>query len=331
MLKRLKLLRRWLRRGGRDNLFENAFHHAAIGMALVALDGSWLRVNRSVCELLGYSSAELLHTTFQAITHPDDLEADLKFVRRLLLGDIQTYRMEKRYYHKQGHIVWGLLSVSLVRNHKDEPQFFISQIQDITDRKHFESQLAEQQRELESANRFLEELSNTDELTGMHSRRSFNAELEREVELALHHRSELSLILLDIDEFQECNAVNGSPGGDDVLRHLGTVLWDASRRTDFVARYGGDEFAIILPQTEMESANQVAERYRQQVQEALLARGVTLSVGVATLQHNSSANSAVGLVARANAALCESKRSGRNCCTHASGLMRPLYITDINV
>jgi PAS domain S-box-containing protein len=126
-----------------DSLFQSAFEFAAIGMALVSPEGKWLQVNRSVCEITGYSEAELLARTFQDITHPDDLDLDLANVRKMLAGEIRTYQMEKRYFHKNGAIVWVLLSVSLVHNKSGAPLFFISQIQDITRRKQSDEQLAE--------------------------------------------------------------------------------------------------------------------------------------------------------------------------------------------
>lgn len=125
-----------------DALFQSAFEFAAIGMALVSIEGKWLRVNRAICEITGYSEAELLQRTFQDITHPDDLEADLENVRKMLAGEINTYQMEKRYFHKNGSIVWILLSVSLVRTKSGEPLFFIGQIQDITRHKLSEQELA---------------------------------------------------------------------------------------------------------------------------------------------------------------------------------------------
>jgi PAS domain S-box-containing protein len=120
--------------------FQGAFDYAAIGMALVATDGRWLQVNRSVCDITGYSQPELLATTFQAITHPEDLDADLEYVRQMLAGEIRHYHMEKRYFHKRGHIVWILLSVSLVHDAQGDPLYFISQIQDITRRKEAEKE-----------------------------------------------------------------------------------------------------------------------------------------------------------------------------------------------
>lgn len=122
----------------REALFREAYEQAPIGKALVAVTGQWLQVNRVICEILGYSPEELLRSTFQAITHPDDLEADLGYVHDMLAGTIRSYQMEKRYLHKQGHIVWMLLSVSLVRDERDQPVFFVSQLQDITERKRLE-------------------------------------------------------------------------------------------------------------------------------------------------------------------------------------------------
>ena len=126
-----------------EQRFRSSFRDAAIGMALVGLDGRWLQANRSLCGLLGYEQNELLEKTFQDVTHPEDLGADLAEVRRMLSGEIETYRMEKRYIHKEGHEIWILLSVSLVRDEDGEPLYFISQVQDINERKKADRRLRE--------------------------------------------------------------------------------------------------------------------------------------------------------------------------------------------
>ncbi len=102
-------------------------------MCLVSLQGRFLAVNSSVCQMLGYSHSEFLSLTFQDITYPDDLEIDLKNVQQLLDGEIFYYHLEKRYIHKNGQIIWVLLSVSLVRDSQQQPLYFIAQIQDISD------------------------------------------------------------------------------------------------------------------------------------------------------------------------------------------------------
>ena len=124
-----------------EERFRRSFDDAAIGMALVGKDGRFLRTNRSLCNMLGYREVELLGKTFQDITHPDDLDADLDQVRRMLVGEIRTYQMEKRYFHREGHVVWALLSVSLVHDEEGEPLYFVSQIQDISERKRAEQKI----------------------------------------------------------------------------------------------------------------------------------------------------------------------------------------------
>jgi PAS domain S-box-containing protein len=118
-----------------EERFRATFEHAAIGAAQVGIDGRWLRVNRRLGEIVGYEPEELLQTTFQEITHPDDLEGDLAQVRRLLADELRTYTMEKRYLRRDGSIVWVNLTVSLVRNTSGEPAYFIAVVEDISERK----------------------------------------------------------------------------------------------------------------------------------------------------------------------------------------------------
>jgi PAS domain S-box-containing protein len=124
-----------------EERFKGAFTLSATGMALVAPDGRWLRVNQALCDMVGYSENELLRMDFQAITHPDDLYSDLEFVQEMLDGRRATYQMEKRYIHRNGHLVWALLSVALMRDSNGQPLNFISQVQDITERKNAEKAL----------------------------------------------------------------------------------------------------------------------------------------------------------------------------------------------
>ena len=119
-----------------EERFRSAFESAAIGIALMGLDGRWLEVNEPMCEFLGYPREELLRTDFQELTHPDDLHDDLENLHRLLAGEIRSYQMEKRYIHKKGHVICGLLSASLVRDAEGAPLYALAQVQDITQSKH---------------------------------------------------------------------------------------------------------------------------------------------------------------------------------------------------
>ncbi|HZZ56955.1 MAG TPA: PAS domain S-box protein [Opitutaceae bacterium] len=137
--------------------FRHAFEFAGIGMALVGLDGRWLRVNKAICAIVGYEEAELLRKTFQEITHPDDLSADLALVAELIAGQRGVYQIEKRYLHREGRIVWIRLTASLVRDGQGRPVHFVSQIEDITDRKHLEESLAKARDDALSASRMKSE------------------------------------------------------------------------------------------------------------------------------------------------------------------------------
>lgn len=142
-----------------EERFRRSFEDAPIGLALVSLEGRWLRVNNAFCNMVGYTEKELLATDFQTITHPDDLQADLELVGQLLAGKIPDYNMEKRYFHKHGHVVNVLLSVSLVRTPEGKPLYFVSQIQDITERKKAEAELAAQTEALKRSNQELEQFA----------------------------------------------------------------------------------------------------------------------------------------------------------------------------
>ncbi len=123
--------------------FETVFEHAAIGMALVTPDGRWLRANRALCRIVGYSQAELLATDFPSLSHPDDLPNDRQLAADLLAGEIEAYSLEKRMLNRAGDVVWTQLNVSLVRDTAGQPEYFVAQIQDITPRKRDERALRE--------------------------------------------------------------------------------------------------------------------------------------------------------------------------------------------
>lgn len=123
--------------------FEATFQQAAVGIALVSPEGHWLRVNQKLCEIVGYSEAELLALTFQDITHPDDLNADMGQVRRMLAREIDHYTMEKRYMRKDGSLVWIDLTVALVWKPDGAPDYFVSVIENISERKAAEQALME--------------------------------------------------------------------------------------------------------------------------------------------------------------------------------------------
>lgn len=125
----------------RDSTFGDAFEQSPIGLAVMGLDGTWLQVNRALCDLVGHDAAELQGRTFQELTHPDDIDLDVELAREVLAGSRSTYSLDKRYLHPDGSIVHARLSVSLVRWPDGRPRHFIAQVEDRRDARATERKL----------------------------------------------------------------------------------------------------------------------------------------------------------------------------------------------
>jgi diguanylate cyclase (GGDEF)-like protein/PAS domain S-box-containing protein len=280
--------------------FRSAFEFAPIGMALVDLDGLFTKVNPALCEMLGYGAEDLLRTTFQDITHPDDLTLDYSLMERLLAGETSSYQMEKRYFDGRGHLVWAQLSVSLIRDQAGRPVHYVSQIEDISSRKRDEQQLTA--------------LAQRDGLTGLLNRTMLEREL-RTYERAWERYGDLcTVIVLDLDGFKEINDAHGHEVGDEVLREVAQAIRRRLRIVDHAFRFGGDEFAVLVPHTTVDSATVLADAIvtaiaHVQVSHAGQELSVTASAGLAgvRLQGGRSAS-----LSTADAAMYAAKRNGGN-------------------
>lgn len=165
----------------------------------------------------------------------------------------------------------------------------------------------------------VEKIGFTDELTGLSNRRMFNYLIEREINRSRRYCRPLSLVMIDIDHFKKINDTWGHPVGDLVLRDLGALMRANFRRLDVPVRYGGEEFAVILPETSLEEAINLAERFRIKVERNVFSSGleripVTISLGVASVGNSpvSEDLDAEGLLQMADRALYQAKQSGRN-------------------
>jgi diguanylate cyclase (GGDEF)-like protein/PAS domain S-box-containing protein len=255
-----------------EERFRSAFDHAA-GMALVATDGSWLQVNRSLCEMVGYSEQELLTTNFQAVTHEDDLSNMMLQVGKMLEGKLSNYQMELRYKHKRGQIVWILLSVTMIRDSLTNSVNLIFQIQDITDRKRAEERLLHE--------------AFHDVLTGLPNRALFMDHLKLSVERGKRREDRLFAVLfLDLDRFKVINDSLGHMVGDQLLVGIARRLEICLRPGDTVARLGGDEFTILLEDLAgVPEVIDVAERLQKALALPFNLNGhevfTTVSIGIA--------------------------------------------------
>lgn len=277
--------------------FRSAFDYAAIGMALVSPQGAWLRVNRSLCELIGYSERELLESNFQAVTHADDLGHDLANLYRLMQGETQTSQVEKRYVHRQGQIVWALNSVSLVRDSDNNPAHYIFQIQDITERKRAEAAL--------------QSLSLIDELTGLYNRRGFLAVTEQHLESIRRSERVPVILYADLDGLKEINDSRGHHEGDRALITAAEIFKESFRSSDILARLGGDEFVVLAtigPDEEAESLTvRLQEQFRATNKRRSRPYDLSISVGLAHFDDQEN-HSIEELMARADQAMYEDKR-----------------------
>ena len=254
--------------------FERAFADAPIGMALVDLDGAFLKVNRSLQEITGYAEPELLALTLQEITHPEDVEADREQVAALLDGRTERYAVEQVYFAARGRLIWTKVARSLVRDSDGRPVHFIVHVEDISVRKRMEASV--------------QRLADHDPLTDLWNRRRFEEELRRQVARCRRYGEKAALLLMDLDGFKAVNDSFGHKVGDDLLKLVAAALQQRVRGTDAVARLGGDEFAVLLGNVSPDQAADVAEQLHALVAGATLDLAgrrvsVTASVGVVFL------------------------------------------------
>jgi len=285
--------------GGVNGRFESAFSNAPIGMALIDMDGRWLQVNHALCRITGHAESELRAKTLRSFTHPEDMDLHVPLLRQLLDGEISNYQVEKRCFHAWGHFVWMMMTVSLVRDEEGHALYLITQFQDISERK-------------ELAGR-LEYLVDHDSLTGLFNRRHFERELTREVERSARYGSPGSMLLIDVDNFKTVNDTYGHMAGDDLLKGIAGLLKHRMRHTDTLARVGGDEFAVLLPQTDADEATVVADAFVKALgkQTAVLANQsihITASVGVVLFENLSD----LEVLECADVAMYGAKQAGRN-------------------
>jgi diguanylate cyclase (GGDEF)-like protein/PAS domain S-box-containing protein len=285
--------------GRARGLFENAFSNVPIGMALIDMDGRWMQVNSALCRITGYPERALKVKTLISLTHPDYIDLDVLFSQQLLDGKVLSYQVEKRCIHAWGHFVWVMMTVSLARDRKGRALYRIVQVQDISERK-------------ELAGR-LEDLVDHDFLTGLFNRRHFEQELSQEIERASRYGSPGAVLLIDVDNFKTVNDTFGHTVGDDLLKGIAGSLKHRIRHTDTLARVGGDEFAVLLPQTNAEQAMTVAADFVKALDKetAVLTNQsfhITASLGVASFENLSS----LEVLEHADVAMYGAKQAGRN-------------------
>jgi diguanylate cyclase (GGDEF)-like protein/PAS domain S-box-containing protein len=278
---------------------------------LADFDGNRTYVSAAAFTMFGWNQQELSHLKSLDLLHTEDrakVEAGLRELRSGTDGAI----VEARVRRQSGGYVWAEANLRVVRDPRSgKPTGLLNIVRDITDRKRAEQQLQE-------AYRAVEALAVTDPLTGLANRRQFDQRLTAEWRRSLRDRKPLSLLLLDVDLFKAYNDTYGHVRGDSCLKQIAEAAQDVvTRPGDIVARFGGEEFTIILPNTDNDGASKVADavcdavRNRNLLHSASPFERITISVGCATILP-SLGRSSIDLVELADKALYQAKRNGRN-------------------
>jgi diguanylate cyclase (GGDEF)-like protein/PAS domain S-box-containing protein len=251
-------------------IFRAVFETAGTGMALATLDGRFLRVNAALCRIADRTEEELVATTLVEITHPDDRPLDERSLYRFGNGDSGAH-VERRWLRPDGSTVWVEVQATTVHEESDGPTYLLWQVTDVTQRRQMEQRLRH--------------LADHDGLTGLFNRRRFEEELERHVSHSRRYGMEGAILLIDVDELKAINDSGGHRAGDAVLIAVADVLRQRLRQSDVIARFGGDEFAVLLPHASAIDAATVGEDLAAGVRTGVRSPDgpVTISVGVGKL------------------------------------------------
>jgi diguanylate cyclase (GGDEF)-like protein/PAS domain S-box-containing protein len=222
------------------------FQGASIGIVRVEPTGHLVEVNPAMERMLGYSAAELASVSFAEYTHEDDVGHNLALFREMMAGESDSYQLEKRYYRKDGELIWTQVTAALERDTDGKPAFAISMIEDITQRKVAERELVRQAK-------LNEHQAFHDALTGLPNRRKLFVDMEQDLE-TLDRSATLGLGLFDLDGFKIYNDTFGHPAGDSLLARLGRRLARAIGTEGTAYRMGGDEFCIVVRSGDVDGA-----------------------------------------------------------------------------
>jgi diguanylate cyclase (GGDEF)-like protein/PAS domain S-box-containing protein len=290
-----------------DERFRHAFDDAPIGLAIIAATpnalGRYLDVNKAMCELTGYDRERLLGMTYQSLTHPGDADRDVVRARRLVNGTIERHLGEKRYIHASGRVIEASVGASLIRDESGQPLHIIAHIEDVSDRKRYETQL--------------QYMANHDPLTGLFNRARLNEALDAHVRRVQRYGAVGALLLIDLDQFKSVNDRLGHNVGDGLLISVARIMQSRTRDTDVLTRLGGDEFALLMTEGGETEAQILAGdlsdliRRRSVVLEGGMPGGITASIGIAVFDERDGLR-ADDILAEADSAMYTAKHGGRD-------------------
>nr|WP_314544417.1 EAL domain-containing protein [uncultured Massilia sp.] len=284
-----------------EEFFRLTFSQAAVGIALLSREGHFLRVNRKLSQIVGYTEIELLQRFFHQITCPDDLAEDRTLVARLIAGELRDFQRETRYLRKDGTQVWVAVSASTMREASSGQLRLILAVEDVSRRKQAEEALLR--------------MANHDALTGLPNRLLLQDRLAQAIVQAQRNARQVGVMFVDLDRFKHINDSLGHEAGDRLIVEIGRRLSSALRESDTVARQGGDEFVVVLADLEgPEDAATVARKVQGGLFQPLMLAGQEVfpsgSIGIAMYPRDGQDSHA--LLRAADSAMYHAKAGGGN-------------------
>ncbi|MBZ8182004.1 EAL domain-containing protein [Oscillatoria salina] len=302
------------------------FEAAAIGITVTDNQGILLTANPAFRKILGYSEKQLTQMRFSDLTHPEDREVNWELFQELFTGKRELYHIEKRFLRNTQEIVWANLTVSLLRDPDNQPQFAIAMIEDITERKktekallqyhqHLEELVGARTTELTLANEQLSWQASHDSLTGLVNRNEFEKQLQDAILSCKSLQQSHSLLYLDLDRFKIVNDTCGHIAGDELLRQVSNILANNCRKSDLLARLGGDEFALLLYNSTLEGGESIAQNILEKIQEFRFVwqnQSFTIGVSIGLVLIDCISFNVEEVINAADAACYAAKSYGRN-------------------
>ncbi|MEW6761244.1 MAG: EAL domain-containing protein [Pseudomonadota bacterium] len=284
-----------------EEFFRLTFSQAAVGIALLSREGRFVRVNRKLTQVVGFTEIELLQRFLHQITYQADLLEDRALIRQLIDGEIRDFQRETRFVSKRGNTIWVTISASAMREAVSGQVRLIIAVEDISRRKQAEEALLR--------------MANHDALTGLPNRALLQDRLEHAIAQAQRTRRQVGVMFIDLDRFKHVNDSLGHDAGDQMIIEIARRLAKSLRESDTVARQGGDEFVVVLPDLAgPDDAALVARKVLAELFQPLMLAGTELfptgSIGIAIYPRDGQDSTA--LLKAADTAMYRSKASGGN-------------------
>lgn len=290
----------------RESQLRTFYEFDIVGLTITSPEKGWLRINQSLCNMLEYSEQELRGMTWAELTHPDDLAADVEQFNKLLANEIEGYSLEKRFVSKTGKTIPTMLVVRCVRKPNGEVEYVTAMVQDISERK--------------AAEKKIENLAYFDPLTKLPNRRLLMDRIKSALLSSTRNQLHGAILFIDMDKFKTLNDTLGHNYGDLMLIQVAQRILSCVRDADTVARFGGDEFVVILEdidisaQTTSQKVALIAEKIRFELAEPYYLQNTKYicspSIGISLYRGN--AESEDILFKHADMAMYKAKDAGRN-------------------